>query len=126
MKSGNHWLVKSNRLGWIARIWTLLLLYFMVARILTPDPYATGGPVPLEDWFLLGFWALAIFALLVAWRWPALGAVLAIATMFARELTWVVLKGPWLPAFLLIWAAVIPPALFYLLSWRKSRPETHA
>jgi hypothetical protein len=107
---------------WIARIWSLLLFAFALFAFFSPDPYATQ-PVPAADWFLMAFWAVAILALLLAWKWELLGAVVAIATMLLRELAWVLLKGPWLPAFLLIWLVVLPPAILYLVAWRLDRYE---
>lgn len=76
----------------IACIWSILLFVFVLFMILTPDPYATE-PVPTADWFLLSLWGVAILALLLAWKWELLGAVIAMATMFMRELAWVILKG---------------------------------
>jgi hypothetical protein len=107
-------------LRWIARIWSLLLLAFVVAMIFMPDPYATE-PVPAEDWFLLSLWGLAVLWLLVAWRWELVGGILAIATMFVRELAWVLIKGQWFAGFLILWAAVVPPAILFLIAWRLER-----
>jgi hypothetical protein len=102
-------------LRWIARLWTLLLLAFVVLRLFTPDPYATE-PVPAEDWFLLSLWGLAVLWLLVALRWERVGSILAIATMFVRELAWILIKGNWFAGFLILWAAVAPPAILFLLA----------
>ena len=109
-------------LRWIARIWSLLLAAFAVTMAVTPDPTIVA-PVPLEDWILLGFWGVAILALLIGWRWETLGAVAAIVTMLLRELAWVILKGPWIVNFLIVWAVILPPAVMYLVSDRliKSR-----
>jgi hypothetical protein len=90
-----------------------------------PDPYATE-PVPAEDWFLLGLWGVAILGLLVAWRWERVGGILTIATMFFRELVWVVLKGNWMVSFLLIWAAIVPPAILFLVAWGLERKAERA
>lgn len=101
---------------WIARIWSIPILIFAVARVVAPDPYATE-PVPAEDLFLLGLWGVAILGLLVAWRWELVGGIITIATMFFRELVWVLLKGDWIVNFLIIWAAVVPPAILFLVAW---------
>lgn len=116
----------ATALRWIARIWSLLILAFVVARIFMPDPYATE-PVPPEDWFLLSLWGVAILFLLVAWRWELVGGILAIATMFVRELAWVLIKGQWFVGFLILWAAVVPPAILFLMAWgldRRARATT--
>ncbi len=113
---------------WIARIWSLLLFVFAVARIFTPDPYATE-PVPAEDWFLLSLWGVAILFLLVAWRWELVGGILAIVTMFVRELAWILIKGQWFLGFLILWAAVAPPAILFLIAGvleRRARAAAQA
>lgn len=99
---------------WIARIWSLLIFTVVLFMVLTPDPYASE-PVPVEDWFLLSLWGVAVLGLLVAWRWERVGGLLTIATMFVRELVWVILKGGWLANFLIVWAFVVPPALLFLV-----------
>jgi hypothetical protein len=109
----------------VARIWSILLFSCALLRVLTPDPYATE-PVPIADWFLLSFWAVAILALLLAWKWERLGAIISIATMFLRELAWVLLKGPWLVNFLLVWAVVVPPAVLFLVAWGLERRAKNA
>ena len=114
---------------WIARIWSIPILIFAVLRTFAPDPYATE-PVPAEDWFLLGLWGVAILGLLVAWRWELVGGIITIATMFFRELAWILLKGDWLVNFLIVWVAVVPPALLFLVAWwlgrNAERAERHA
>jgi len=100
---------------WIARIWSILVFVVALLEIFTPDPYATE-PVPVADWFLLSLWGVAILGLLVAWRWELVGGIITIATMFIRELAWVILKGHWLVNFLIIWLFVVPPAILFLVA----------
>jgi hypothetical protein len=114
----NHRSVRIVR--WIARLWSLVILAFVVMMVVTPDPYATE-PVPLEDWFLMGLWGLVLLWLLVAWRWELLGGILAIATMFVRELAWVLIKGNWFPGFFILWATFLPPAVLFLIAWGLAR-----
>lgn len=113
-------LITSTRIRWLARIWSLLIFAFTVGRIFTPDPYATE-PVPFEDWFLLGLWGIAILGLLVAWKWETTGAMITIGTMFFREAAWVLLKGRWLPNFLIVWVFLVPPAILFLVAQRMER-----
>jgi hypothetical protein len=105
---------------WIARLWSLLISAFGLFMIFTPDPHATE-PVPVEDWFLLSLWGLAVLGLLIAWRWEFAGGILTIGTMFLRELAWVILKGDWLINFLIVWAIVVPPAILFLTAWGLER-----
>ena len=110
---------------WTARVWGILVFALALIIIFTPDPYASG-PVPAEDWFLLSLWGVAVLGLVIAWRWPLVGAILTIGTMFIRELTWIVLKGEWLVSFLLFWLLVVPPAILHLVAWGLDRRMARA
>src|SRR4030066_2020518 len=101
---------------WIARIWSFLVFAVAILEIFVPDPNATE-PVPLADWFLLSLWGVAILGVLVAWRWELVGGIITIASMFIRELVWIILKGQWLVNFLIVWLFVLPPAVLFLLAW---------
>ncbi|MEA3325886.1 MAG: hypothetical protein U9R53_01025 [Chloroflexota bacterium] len=108
-------------LRWIARIWSLVIFIFALIIIFSPDPYATGEPIPVTDYVLLGLWGGSVVGLLVAWLRERLGALIAIGTMLARELLFIIIEGRWYVNFLLIWAAFLPPAIIYLLAWRMER-----
>jgi hypothetical protein len=110
---------------WAARIWGGLVFAIMLLMIFGPDPDVTG-PVPAEDWFLLSLWGVAILGLVVAWFRELAGALLTIATMFIRELFWVVLKGDWEVSFLIFWLLVVPPAILYLVAWGLDRRMAQA
>jgi hypothetical protein len=105
---------------WIARIWSIVLFSFALLVLLTPDPYATE-PISAQDFFLLFLYGIAILGLVIAWRWELVGSMIAIVTMFIRELAWVILKGPWLVNFLIFWIMVLPPAILYLIASRSRR-----
>ena len=111
----------SRAIRWIARGWSLLVAGFVVFMILSTDPYATE-PVPAEDWLLLGFWGVAVLGLLIAWRWELQGAVITLASIFLRELAWVLIKGGWMVEFLIAWLFLAPPAVLYLLAGSKAKP----
>jgi hypothetical protein len=105
---------------WVARIWSILVFVVVLFVIFTPDPCATE-PVPFEDWFLLSLWGVAILGLLVAWRWELVGGIIPIATLFFRELAWIVLKGEWMVNFLIVWLSIAPPAILFLVAWGLER-----
>lgn len=105
---------------WTARIWSVLVTGLALVMAFSPDPNMTG-PVPAEDWFLLSLWAAAVAGLLIAWRWELVGSLLTLGLLLFRELAWVILKGPWLVNFLLVWLVLATPAVLYLLAWRGSR-----
>jgi hypothetical protein len=105
---------------WVARIWSIMLLSFAFLVMLTPDPYATE-PISAQDLFLLSLYGVAILGLIIAWRWELVGSMIAIATLFIRELAWIILKGPWFVNFLIFWVLVLPPAILYLIAWSSGR-----
>ncbi|MBI4730856.1 MAG: hypothetical protein HY781_01770 [Chloroflexi bacterium] len=110
---------------WTARLWSTLVFTMAVLEILYPDSYA-AEPVPAVDWFLLSLWGVAILGLAAAWRWEAIGATVAIVTMFLREIAFLLIKGFWHPAFLLVWVLIIPPAVLFLVAWMLSRRKQGA
>jgi hypothetical protein len=69
---------------------------------------------------------VAILGLLVAWRWELAGGIITIATMFIRELAWVILKGLWMVNFLIVWSFLVPPAILFLVAWGLERKVKRA
>jgi hypothetical protein len=101
---------------WIARTWSILVFVAALVVIFTNPPGTK--PVLVADWFLLSLWGVAILGLLLAWRWQLVGAIITIATMFIRELAWVILKGGWSVYILIVWLFVVAPAILFLVAWR--------
>ena len=63
----------------------------------------------------------SVAGLMIAWRWERLGAWVAILTLVVRELLYLLVYREWVINFLLIWLVILPPALIYLLVWRKEK-----
>lgn len=114
------WLI----LRWAPRVWSVLLAVFALVIIFSPDPYATGEPIPATDLVLLGLWGASIVGLLIGWFNERLGAFLAIGAMIIREALFIIVEGRWLANFLLIWLVILPPAVMYLLAWRFKQKQT--
>ena len=123
MKNQNSHSPKLLILRWVPRIWSVLLTIFALAIIFSPDPYATGEPIPATDIILLGLWGASIVGLLIGWLDERLGAFIAIGTLVIREILFIIVEGRWYVNFLLIWLVILPPAVLYLLSWRMARKE---
>jgi len=123
MKNQNSHSPKLLILRWVPRIWSVLLTIFALAIIFSPDPYATGEPIPATDIILLGLWGASIVGLLIGWFDERLGAFIAIGTLVIREILFIIVEGRWYVNFLLIWLVILPPAVLYLLSWRMARKE---
>jgi hypothetical protein len=108
---------------WVARIWSLVVLVIALLIAFSPDPYATGDPLPIRDWLFLSLWSLAIFGLLIAWFWELVGGIITITVMFLREIIWIIMTGRWMVNFLIVWVALVPPAILFIIAWRLEKSE---
>jgi len=104
-------------LRWVARIWSLGILALALAIVLGPNPNATGEPIPAADTIQLGLLGASVLGLLIAWLWERLGAWIAIGTLVARDILYIIVNGEWFVNFLLFWLAILPPAVMFLLAW---------
>jgi hypothetical protein len=106
---------------WIARTWSIAVLILALIIAFSPDEHATGEPLEFREIFMLSLWGIAILGLLLAWRWELVGATITIVTMVFREIAFIIFYREWTVNFLLIWVAVIPPAVLFLLAWNLER-----
>jgi len=104
---------------WVARIWSIIVAASVLLMFVLPG--SAGEPIPSVDKFLLALTGVAVLGLFVAWRWECAGGVFTIAMMFVREVAWVILKGNWMMAFLILWALIVPPAILFLIAWNLGR-----
>lgn len=110
-------------LRWAARLWSLALLGFFVLVIFIPDP-SLVGPVPVSEQVELGLYGVALLGLLLAWRWEALGALIALAGVLGQDIAFRLFRGYWfhsMGASLVLMLAFIVPAVLFLLCWYLSR-----
>lgn len=105
-------------LRWIARVWSLAIFVFVLFMVFSEDPYATGEPLSIKDYVLLGLWGCSTLGLMLAWLWEFPGAVIAIVALAMRDLLYIILNDRWEVSFLMIWALFLPPAVMYLFAWR--------
>ena len=110
--------VKNIR--WIARLWSVLVTLATLIIFLSPDSYGSG-PIAAVDKFLLSLILLALLGLLIVWRWELVGGIFTLTIMFVREFAWVILKGNWLFGFLILWIIIAPPAILFLIAWKRER-----
>jgi len=108
-------------LRWIARLWSLAIFVLALVIVFSPDPHATGEPIPATTYVLLGLWGLSVVGLMVAWLWERVGALVAIAALVLRELLYLILSGSWVLNFLIVWLAFLPPAVLFLLASHMER-----
>jgi hypothetical protein len=111
-------------LRWIARVWSLFIVAIILLIALTPDPYAVE-PIPLADWLLLSFFAVAAAGLLIAWRWEALGATVTVASVVVQNVGFGIVHGfsPALERLVVAGLSFLVPAALFLLCWALSRGE---
>jgi hypothetical protein len=105
---------------WAARIWSVVVTVIILLMFYLSSAGASEL-IPPVDKFLLGLTVVALLGLFIAWRWELVGGIFTIAMMFIRELAWVILKGNWLVAFLMLWALIAPPAILFLIAWSLQR-----
>ncbi len=110
-------------LRWIARVWSLIILGVVVLIAVTPDPNVVG-PVPVVEWVEVGLVGVAAVGLVLAWRWEATGALIALVAVAVQDIVFRLDRGVWFhsmgsTAILMLVFAV--PAGLYLLCWYLSR-----
>ena len=106
---------------WVARIWSLAVLIMALLIVFSPDEHSTGNTLPSRDIFMLSLWGVAIFGLLLAWLWEEFGGIFTIIVMIFREITFFLIYKEWNINFLLIWGALIPPAILFLVAASRDR-----
>lgn len=104
--------LSARILRWVARIWSLLAL----ADILMLT-YGSDATQTIKDWPIFALWGLAVFGLLIAWKWALTGSMIAFVCVALHDLIYLFIKGTWLPSFMILWALIIPPAILFLIAW---------
>jgi hypothetical protein len=111
----------SKPLRWIARIWSLASVAFVLLFVLGEGLGGTSKPT-VSEWIGLAFWPTAVcIGLALAWFREAVGGILATTSLVAFYVWHLLDRGtfPSGPYFLLVaW----PGVLFLLLSL-SSRPR---
>jgi len=110
---------KTKIIRWIARIWSILVLIFAIALLIT-QLFADSDETPTTlYWVLFGLWFTAVLGLVAGWRWEIAGSVIAITALISREMAVFYLSGEFLVGFWMVWLPIIPPAVLYILAWRE-------
>ena len=114
---------KIKIIRWSARIWSILVLIFAIALLLSQLLAENSeGPTTLY-WVLFGLWFFAVLGLVAGWRWEIAGAVIAITALISREMAVFYLSGEFLVGFWMVWLPILPPAILYILAWREDRKQ---
>jgi hypothetical protein len=121
----------AKSLRWTARIWGLLAALTVLLVVLVSDKGSLSQPAPWIEWALLALYGVAALALLLAWRWEAVGGWLAVLCMLVEIFGFRLVKGTWYPtlAGLIVPLAIfaLPGILFVLVSAlsRRQRLAIH-
>ena len=106
---------------WIARIWSILslafLLLFFGASIFSSIGTAT---FVFKDVLQFVFFPIGLaIGLILAWKWEGLGGIIAIASIIAFHLQMLVVHGK--PDFGLFFELLTAPGILFILYWILSR-----
>ena len=109
-------------LRWIARIWSLPAIIFILGEVIFP--HAGDAPVPFTDWLALGLQITAVIGLAIAWRYEIIGGTLSILTMLSSFIVLSIARETILWQAGLIWFGfIIAPAALFLFC--GLRTQTH-
>ncbi len=100
---------------WVARIWSLGPILFVLLEVLTPDSELVE-PVPWTDWLALSFVFISVFGLAVAWRWERLGGWISVITLAVFTVLFLIMVERSFPAVLIFLVGIGVPAGLFLIS----------
>ena len=116
--------IKESRwqyIRWTARLISLGPIIFLLGEFLFPHG-DSEIPVPWVEFIPLGFMALSVIGLILAWRWERIGGWLSLGSLAAFLILFWIIQGEFFP-----WVAIIPlsfivvPAVLFLLCCRHAR-----
>ena len=112
-----------NILRWVARIWSLPAIIFILGEVIFP--HAGDAAVPFSDWIALGLQITAVIGLAIAWRYEIFGGTLSIITMLSSFVVLSIASETilWQPG-LLWFAFIIAPASLLLYCGIHTPPNS--
>lgn len=117
-KNNKSW-VRWSR--WIARIWSLGPILFVLGEILFPHS-EEGVEVPWTDWLNLSLIFVAVLGLALAWRWERMGGWIAVIFLAVFLVLFFINVERSFPSGLIFLAAVGVPAVLFLISSYAESP----
>ena len=108
---------------WIARIWSLGPILFVLGEILFPHS-EEGVEVPLIVWLNLSLIFIAVLGLALAWRWERLGGWMAMIFLAAFMVRFIINVERSFTSGLIFLAAVGVPAVLFLISSYAESPTS--
>lgn len=106
-----------NRIGWIARLSSLLVVALLMVLVTGENGAGPEG----REWFYLALFPFGFsIAYLAAWRWPVAGGLAALACMLVSQ--WVIQRTFDFQTYL-IWAVMCIPAILFLFSRKRKTTQ---
>ena len=114
---------KRNKetIKWIARIWSILSLAFLLLFFAT-SIFSSGGDdtFAFKDMLQFVFFPIGLtIGLILAWKWEGLGGIIAISSIIGFHLQMLVKHGNL--DFSLIIELLAAPGIMFILYWILSR-----
>jgi len=122
---------KLNLIRWIARIWSLLPIFFALAHIFEDDTNSTGETF-FTDYILLSLLAIYVIGLLIAWKWDYIGGLISTISFVVFLVLFFIFVGPRveaaniLPMLAVFLLGALPPALLFTYYGCKKRKQKEA
>ena len=117
--------VKRNKVAitikWIARIWSILSLAFLLL-FFGASIFSSSGTdtFTFKDVFQFVFFPIGLMiGLIIAWKREGLGGIIAIASIIGFHLQMLVTHGK--PDFVLLIELLAAPGILFILYWILSR-----
>jgi small-conductance mechanosensitive channel len=108
---------------WIARIWSLGPILFVLGEILFPHG-DESVEVPWTAWVNLSLIFIAVLGLALAWRWERLGGWLALGFLAAfLALFFINVERSFSSGLIFLVAVGVPAVLFLISSYAESSTE---
>ena len=106
---------------WIARIWSILSLAFLLL-FFGASIFSSSGTdtFTFKDVFQFVFFPIGLtIGLIIAWKWEGLGGIIAIGSIIAFHLQMLITHGK--PDFVLLIELLVAPGILFILYWILSR-----
>jgi hypothetical protein len=100
---------------WMARIWSLGPILFVLAEILFPHS-EEGVAVPWTDWLALSLAFTSVVGLAIAWRWERLGGWISATALAIFLVVFLITVESTFPAVLIFLVGIGVPAGLFLVS----------
>ena len=112
---------RDRVLRWIARIWSLPAIIFILGEFIFP--HGGDGHVPFVEWLSVGLLVTAVIGLAFAWRWEIFGSTVSLLALLGSFLLLGISRETIFWEVALLWFGFIAaPAIMFLACGIRARP----